>query len=162
MILITRVYTNIHNIIGLIHSLITSIISCYLLPEYIRNPLGILSEPQLTILKSSIVISLFYFIISTFFIIFIEPYTKKTSQYLIHHTIGITTQSIVLATNQYTNILGACHFMEISTVFLCINSILRHFSIKGLFSNVNDMLFAISFLLCRFTIPYYIFICMII
>lgn len=150
-------FTFIHNILGLVHSLITAVVACYLVPHYIADPLGVLSGPDYNILWNTIFFSICYFFVSSFFVIFLEPYTKKTPQYMLHHFVGLLTQITVLVSNRYINLSGACHFMEISTVLLCIRSILRDLHIKGKITIIVDIIFVISFIACRFTVPFYMF-----
>lgn len=150
-------FTFIHNIIGLIHSVITAVVACYLLPYYISDPLGILPEPEYSLLWNTIFFSVCYFVVSLFFVICLEPYTKKTLQYTLHHCVGLLTQITVLVTNRYLNLSGAMHIMEVSTVLLCVRSIFRDLDIKGKISNVIDIVFVILFIFCRFTVPYYTF-----
>lgn len=145
----------IHDILGLIHCVIMSIMSLYLLPTYIQEPLGTLSSDTFEFVRYFLQGSIGYFIFGTIVTLFFEPYGKQTIQYLIHHALTISVPLVVVMTQQYSNIAASFYLAEISSIMLNIRSISKRLHIKGNISLVIDALFAISFVLSRFTVLQY-------
>jgi hypothetical protein len=145
----------IHDIMSLIHCIVMTIISFYLYPSYIVAPLGNLSSPELHFLKKFMLFSMGYFSLSLFIIIFLEPFTKRSIQYIVHHILTLLIPGMVLLTHKYSNLSAGCYFIEISSIFLGLRSLLRRLNVKGIVFNVIEILFVLTFFVSRMTFPYY-------
>jgi hypothetical protein len=145
----------IHNLLSLLHCIISTLVSIYLMPIYLSEPMGNMIGTNLIIFIYFMKLSISYFILSTIFILFLEPHTKKTIQYLGHHIMTISMPLITLKTQNFMNAMASCYIMECSTIFLTIRELLRYYKICNIYSQINEIIFVITFFLCRFTIPFY-------
>lgn len=144
-----------HDIIAIIHCIIIGWMSLCLLPTYIYDPLGNLPIEMFEYMKYNLFTSIAYFIFGTYVLLFFEEFNKKTIQYLFHHILTLSVPIVLIITEQYSNIVASFYLAEISTAILSLRSLGRRIGIRSSIMIIIDVLFAISFVLSRFTVLFY-------
>jgi hypothetical protein len=144
-----------HNIVGFIHCIITFLVSIYLLNESYYDPLEELSYKSYVILTNTVILSSIYYFFGTI-ALFFDKWTTRSLEYLIHHMLAIIIPMTSVMMYKYTKILSLLYTMEMSSMLICSREFFSMTNANKIVRNINDILFVISFALCRSYIPIYI------
>lgn len=148
-----------HDSVGLIHSLMMSVMSIYIISGYIGLPLDTeVDGTSHSVLIYGLIASMLYFTVSTILTVFFEPINTKSIQLMIHHILAYIAIYAALHTNRYMPFNGMWYIMEISSVFLCLRLIVRNLGILKDKAVLFDLMFIVAYVLSRFTIPIYVYI----
>jgi hypothetical protein len=148
-----------HNSIGLIHSLITSIVSIYIIIGYFGGPINVSLDPTSNfMLLIAMMVSIVYFFVSTLLIVFFDPKNKKSNQLIFHHIGAYIGLWFAVHSQRYMPFYGMWYIMEISSIFLCYRHLSRDLNILRNKSLMFDLMFVIAYILSRFIVPIYVYI----
>lgn len=148
-----------HDFIGLIHSTITTIMSLYIITGYLGLPLdSVLDDTSHFALMSGMKVSTVYFALSTILTIFFEPWHKiKSTQIVLHHIAAFVAIFTSTYTQQYLPFYGMWYIMEISSIFLCLRTIVKNLEILKDKALMFDLMFIVAYIASRFIVPIYIY-----
>ena len=142
-----------HNGIALIHSFVGAIIGYYLMLKY--GPFDIFDD-SLAAFDANIIISAMYFSISYFAIssslLIYDCIVKKIDYAMIgHHIFALIPLIAVFNEMKYIKLIALFGCMELSSFFLIIREQMKLTRYFGLFYSINELIFIITFFMCRFT-----------
>ena len=123
---------NNENITSLFHSCITGGIALIYLPYLLSENTNITNTNELGEFCASLTLQFMTY----------DLINCKKIEYLFHHMLAIIASSYVMYTNRYETLVLYIEVNEISTIFL-------NLAYLNVLKNINEFLFALTFILCR-------------